>query len=158
MAACLQHRRVMLTPVNATPSRALIRTAVAVAIGFAIGIAAAIIGVSTARVPPSRHYTITTPTPASTATTPAPDPVGESRIIDVSSALVSASGALDTLVALIRLAPGERIAAVDGRADSSDGIGMLAAAWSQVSPGDFIDLAIRDGAGNPRRVVLLVHQ
>jgi hypothetical protein len=131
----------MLAP--AVSRVAVVRTTAAVVLGFAVGILAAIVGVASARGP--------RPPPATTFV------VASSHVVDVSHASIGAAGALDTMVGLIRLAPDERVIAVDGEIDA-DGLGRLATTWPTVAPGDFVDLEIRNAAGEIRRVVLLVHR
>ena len=101
------------------------------------------------RVGPSTHTT-------TVVTAPAPDRaanVGSSAtIVDVAPGL---SGAL--VPSLIRLAPDERVVAVDDRAVSGNLDAGARIAAHAPAAGSFVDLEVATETGDRRRVLVLMH-
>ena len=100
------------------------------------------------RVEPSTHTTtvVTAPAPERAA-------VGSSAtIVDVAPGL---SGAL--VPSLIRLAPDERVVAVDDRAVGSNLEAGAAISAHAPGAGSYVDLEVATDAGERRRVLVLMH-
>ncbi len=71
------------------------------------------------------------------------------RVVDVSRVRAGPD-----LMPLLGLAPGERVVSLDGNA--ADGL-ALATAWSHTASGGYLDVGVRGGAGDERRILVLVH-
>jgi len=77
------------------------------------------------------------------------DEVPATAVVDVARAHAGADP-----MPLLGLHPGERVTAVDGVV--TDGVGLIGR-WDQAFPGEYVDVAVRDGAGHERRILVLVH-
>ena len=97
--------------------------------------------------PTPRPLATATPTLAMTE----PPPVSGATIIDVAPGVRASD-----VPGLIRLAPGERVIAVDDRRVESDLAAGVAIANRAPSSGAFVDLDV-EGNGAHRRVLVLLH-
>lgn len=88
-----------------------------------------------------------------TVITPAPVIAGSrATIVDVAPGLSTG-----VVPSLIRLAPGERVVAVDDRAVTGDLEAGAAISLHTPGSGSFVDLEVASAAGDHRRVLVLMH-
>ena len=90
--------------------------------------------------------------PEATLALPAPALASSATIVDVAPGVRA-----QDVPALIRLAPGERVVAVDDRRVDSDLAAGVAIASRAPSAGTFVDLDIEGAGGSQRRVLVLLH-